>query len=234
MGEVHRLTVVVPVYNEAPTVRSVIDRAISTSLVDELIAVDDGSTDGTAGELEAAALAHDRVRVMRHDRNRGKGAALRTGFSAARGTVILIQDADFEYDPAEYPSLLAPILAGEADVVLGTRFLEMGSRRLPYFWHGIGNRILSWLTRAVTGLHVSDMECGSKVFRAAVIKRLRLMESGFGIEPELVCKVARLSPRLKEVPVSYRGRTFAQGRKIHWTDGVDALRCLVLYGLMGR
>lgn len=229
----NRLTVVMPIFNEAPTVREVIGRVLSSPAVHELIAVDDGSTDGTRAQLEAAGAA-GRLRVIRHERNLGKGAALRTGFAEASGDIVLIQDADLEYDPAEYPGLIEPIVANKADVVLGTRFLGAGSHRVLYFWHSLGNRILSLLTGMITDLNITDMECGFKVFRADLVRRLDLSENGFGVEPELVCKIARLKPRIYEVPISYHGRTFAEGKKITWVDGIHALRCLAVYGLLRR
>lgn len=227
-----QLTVVMPVFNEASTVRAVADRVLASPLVHELIAVDDGSTDGTPGLL--AGISDPRCRVICHGRNMGKGAALRTGFDAARGGIVLIQDADLEYDPAEYPCLIDPIVSGKADVVLGTRFLGSGAHRVLYFWHSLGNRILSLMTGMITDLNITDMECGFKVFRAHLVKSLEFRENGFGIEPELVCKIARLRPRIYEVPISYHGRTFAEGKKITWVDGIHALRCLVVYGLLRR
>lgn len=230
----HRITVVMPVFNEAPTVRDVITRVLASTLVHELIAVNDGSTDGTDGELRSAAASDRRVRVLTHEGNRGKGAALRTGFAQATGAMILIQDADLEYDPEEYPDLVAPIVSGKADVVLGSRFLGAGSHRVLYFWHSLGNRVLSFLTGMITDLNVSDMECGFKVFRAELVRTLDLRENGFGVEPELVCKIARLKPRIYEVPISYHGRTFSEGKKITWVDGLHALRCLFEYGILRR
>lgn len=229
-----RLTVVMPVFNEAPTVREAITRVLASPMVHELIAVDDGSTDGTPAQLAAASASDARLKVLRHESNRGKGAALRTGFNEARGDIVLIQDADLEYDPAEYPCLIDPIVSGKADVVLGTRFLGSGSHRVLYFWHSLGNRILSLLTGMITDLNISDMECGFKVFRTHLVRQLDLRENGFGVEPELVCKLARLKPRIYEVPISYHGRTFAEGKKITWVDGIQALRCLAEYGLLRR
>ena len=227
-----QLTVVMPVYNEARTVRRVIEAVLASPLVHELIAVDDGSKDGTREAM--ADVADGRLRVIRHTHNLGKGAALRTGLAEARGDIVLIQDADLEYDPAEYPDLVAPIISGKADVVLGTRFLGAGSHRVLYFWHSLANRALSLLTGMITDLNISDMECGFKVFRAEFARRLELRENGFGVEPELVCKIARLNPRIYEVPISYHGRTFAEGKKITWVDGIHALRCLVEYGILRR
>lgn len=230
----HLLTIVMPIFNEAPTVRGVMARVLTSPMVHELIAVDDGSTDDTLEQLEASAATDKRVRVFRHERNRGKGAALRTGFAEVHGDVVLIQDADLEYDPAEYPNLIEPIASDKADVVLGTRFLGSSSHRVLYFWHSLGNRILSFLTGMITDLNITDMECGFKVFRTDLLRQIELRENGFGFEPEFVCKVTRLKPRIYEVPVSYHGRTFAEGKKITWVDGIHALRCLGEYGLLRR
>ncbi|HPA19885.1 MAG TPA: glycosyltransferase family 2 protein [Verrucomicrobiae bacterium] len=230
----HLLTIVMPIFNEAPTVRGVMARVLTSPMVHELIAVDDGSTDDTLEQLEASAATDKRVRVLRHERNRGKGAALRTGFAEVRGDIVLIQDADLEYDPAEYPNLIEPIASDKADVVFGTRFLGSSSHRVLYFWHSLGNRILSFLTGMITDINITDMECGFKVFRTDLLRQIELRENGFGFEPELVCKVTRLKPRIYEVPVSYHGRTFAEGKKITWVDGIHALRCLAEYGLLRR
>lgn len=229
-----RLTVVMPVFNEEATAYRVAQSVLDSPLVHELIAVDDGSTDGSAAELARAVVKFGaRLRLLRHDRNRGKGASLRTAFAAVRDGIVLVQDADLEYDPDEYPKLIAPIVEGRADVVLGTRFMGAGSHRVLYFWHSMANRFLSLLAGMVADLNLTDMECGFKAFRADVLDRVRLREDRFGIEPELVCKIARLRPRIFEVPVSYAGRTYAEGKKITWRDGVSALRCILIYGLLG-
>jgi glycosyltransferase involved in cell wall biosynthesis len=219
------LSVIVPVYNEAGTIREIIARirAAPLALPREIIAVDDASSDGTAAIL--AALGADgggELRVLRHPVNRGKGAALRTGLAAARGDIIIVQDADLEYDPRDYPRLLEPILEGQADVVFGNRF-HGGPHRVLYFWHYLANKSLTFITNALTGLNLADMEVGYKVFTAGVVRRLRLRAERFGIEPELTIKVARLGVRIYEVPIRYHGRTYAEGKKISWRDGAAAL-----------
>jgi glycosyltransferase involved in cell wall biosynthesis len=220
-----RLSVIIPAYNEAGTIAEIIDRVfrapIELSL--EVIVVDDASTDATPHVLEQQAQArHGTVIVLRHATNQGKGAAVRTGVSRATGDIILIQDADLEYDPRDYPRILEPIVANEADVVFGNRF-HGGPRRVLYFWHHIGNRVLTLFSNALTGLNLSDMEVGYKVFRAEVLRGLALRSDRFGIEPELAAKVARRRCRVYEVPIRYHGRTYAEGKKITWKDGIAAL-----------
>jgi len=225
------LTVVIPVYNEAATVARVIEQVrnapVETSL--EIVVVDDASTDGTRGMLEGLAAENgDALRLILHEANRGKGAAVRTGIAAARGEIVLIQDADLEYDPRDYPVLLEPILEGHADVVFGNRF-HGGSHRVLYFWHYVANRTLTLITNILTGLNLSDMEVGYKVFRAEMLGRLQLTADRFGIEPELVIKVAKLRCRVYEVPIRYHGRTYEEGKKITWRDGVAALYHILRY-----
>ena len=223
------LSVVIPVYNERDTVLKILDMVLAQPLVSEVVLVDDRSTDGTREILRQMAPP-PRVRVIHHERNQGKGAALRTGFAAATGDLVLIQDADLEYDPADYPALLAPILAGKADAVFGSRFLG-GPHRVLYFWHYLANRFLTLLSNAFTGLNLTDMEVCSKVFRRDLLLRMKLVANGFGVEPELTAKVARLKARVYEVPVSYHGRTYAEGKKIGWKDGVAALYWIVRFGV---
>lgn len=223
------LSVVIPVYNERDTVLKILDMVLAQPLVSEVVLVDDRSTDGTREILRQMAPP-PRVRVIHHERNQGKGAALRTGFAAATCDLVLIQDADLEYDPADYPALLAPILAGKADAVFGSRFLG-GPHRVLYFWHYLANRFLTLLSNAFTGLNLTDMEVCSKVFRRDLLLRMKLVANGFGVEPELTAKVARLKARVYEVPVSYHGRTYAEGKKIGWKDGVAALYWIVRFGV---
>jgi glycosyltransferase involved in cell wall biosynthesis len=225
------LTVVIPVFNEAKTVLTVIERVRAAPVVKEIVVVDDGSTDGTRDLL--ATLDLPDVRVVLHDRNRGKGAALRTGFAAARGAAVVVQDADLEYDPAEYPVLLAPILDGRADAVFGSRFLG-GAHRVLYFWHRVGNGFLTLLSNMVTNLNLSDMETCYKVVRRELLQSIPLREDRFGFEPEITCKLARAKARIYEVPVSYSGRTYEEGKKITWRDGFRAIWCIAKYGVMRR
>lgn len=225
------LSVVIPVFNEEKTIARVIAavRAAPVELAREIIVVDDASTDGTGPALEALAREQPDLRRFRHERNRGKGAALRTGFAAATGDIVIIQDADLEYDPKEYPTLLAPILAGDADVVFGSRFLGGGPHRVHLFWHYVGNRLLTTLSNMLTNLNLTDMEVCYKVFRREVLQSLRLREDRFGFEVEITAKAARGRWRIYEVPVSYRGRDYSEGKKITWRDGVRALWCIIKY-----
>ena len=231
----HTLTIVIPVFNEAATIAQVLQRvhaAPAAGLTKELVVVDDCSTDGTRDYLKGLAL--DRVTCLFHERNRGKGAALRTGFAHARGDIVLIQDADLEYDPEEYPKLLRPILEGKADVVLSSRFLASDPHRVLYFWHSVGNRGITLLSNVFTNLNLTDIESCYKVFAQQVVRQLRIEEDRFGVEPELVAKVARLKCRVYEVGVSYAGRTYQEGKKITWKDGVRALWCIVKYSSRRR
>ena len=227
-----KLSVVMPVYNEEASIATAIGTVLAQPIVSEVIVVDDGSSDATWGKL--TAVGSEQVRALRHETNRGKGAALRTGIAAATGDIVLIQDADFEYDPADYPRLLEPILRNQADVVFGSRFAGGASHRVLYFWHSLGNKFLTLLSNMCTDLNLTDMECGYKVFRREVIQGIDIRENRFGFEPEIVAKVARTGARIFEVSVSYNGRTYAEGKKINWKDGVSALRCILKYGLLGR
>ena len=226
-----RLSVVIPVYNEAATIEQLLARVaavpLDTAMDKEMIVVDDCSTDGTRDVLAKLPAAY--VTVLLHERNRGKGAALRTGFQAATGDVVLVQDADLEYDPQEYPRLLKPIIDGKADVVYGSRFSGGDSHRVLYFWHYVGNRALTLLSNIFTNLNLSDMETCYKVFRREVIQSLRLEEDRFGFEPEVTGKIAGLRCRVYEVGISYAGRTYDEGKKIGWRDGVRAVWCIIKY-----
>jgi len=224
-----KLSIILPVYNEQATINEMVQRVLDTPYEKELIVVDDASTDGT-GEL-LRRISDKRVRLFFHERNQGKGAALRTGFAQATGEVVLIQDADLEYDPREYPKLLAPILDGKADVVYGSRFLGGEAHRVLFFWHAVGNRFLTLLSNMFTNLNLSDMETGYKVFRKEVLDRITVQEKRFGFEPEITAKIAKLGCRIYEVGISYFGRTYKEGKKISWKDGFSAIRCIIKYGL---
>jgi len=226
---------VIPVFNEMVTIEPLLDRvrkAPTLELKKEIIVVDDCSTDGTREYLQRLAGAD--LTCLFHERNEGKGAALRTGFARAEGDIVLVQDADLEYDPDEYPKLLRPILDGRADVVLSSRFLTGDEHRVLYFWHSVGNRGLTVLSNVFTNLNLTDMESGYKAFTRRTLKQITIEENGFGFEPEIVAKVARLRCRIFEVGISYAGRTYDEGKKIRWTDGVRALWCIVKYSRAGR
>jgi glycosyltransferase involved in cell wall biosynthesis len=226
------LAVVMPCFNEAGTVREIAKEVLTSEFVGEFVIVDDGSTDATPDVL--AELDDHRVRVLVHDVNRGKGAALRTGFAAATLPYVVVQDADLEYDPAEYGKLLRPALEGRADVVYGSRFLGGDEHRVLYFWHTMGNRLLTLLSNVATNLNLTDMETGYKLFRRDVLERIVIEEDRFGVEPELTAKVARLGCRVYEVGISYHGRTYVEGKKIGWRDGVGAAICIARYSAVGQ
>ena len=221
------VSAVMPVYNEASTIIQVAELVLAQEPVQELIIVDDASTDDTWKALQG--LRDPRIRLLQHAQNQGKGAALRTGIAQAKASIVIIQDADLEYDPREYHRLLKPILANQADVVFGSRFLG-GSHRVLYFWHSVGNKMLTLLSNMATNLNISDMETCYKVFRREVIQQIRIEEDRFGFEPEITAKISRLrNIRIFEVPISYYGRTYAEGKKIGWRDGFSALRCILRY-----
>ena len=223
-----KLSVVIPVYNEEKTIQEIVRRVQEVALEKEVIIVNDGSSDGTAQALNRIADDYDNLVVLDQIRNRGKGAALRKGFAQATGEIILIQDADLEYDPRDYGQLLEPILDGRADVVYGSRFLG-GPHRVLFFWHYVGNKFLTLLSNMLNNLNLSDMEVGYKVFRRQILERIDLKSNRFGFEPEVTAKIARLRPRIYEVPISYSGRSYEEGKKITWKDGVVAFFCIVWF-----
>ena len=235
-GPPRTLSIVVPAYNERPTVEQLLRRVAEAPLPDgmgrQVVVVDDGSTDGTRELLRELAAAGEPLpfTLIEQPENRGKGAAIRAGFAAATGDVLVVQDADLEYDPREYPRLLQPILDGEADVVYGSRFLG-GPHRVLFFWHYLGNRFLTTLSNMLTDLNLSDMETCYKLFRREVLDGVELRSNRFGIEPELTARVARRGARIFEVPISYRGRTYAEGKKIGWKDGFAAIWAILRYNL---
>jgi glycosyltransferase involved in cell wall biosynthesis len=223
------LGVVIPVYNEEKTLHLIVERVLARPEVAELVIVNDCSKDGTWQTMLALSKTDDRIRIFTHEVNQGKGAALRTGFQHVESDIVIIQDADLEYDPDEYPKLLTPILAGRADVVFGSRFLGAGMHRVLYFWHAMGNQFLTLLSNMFTNLNLTDMETCYKVFRREVLKKIVIQENRFGFEPEITAKVAKMKVPIYEVSISYYGRTYEEGKKIGWKDGVRAIWCILKY-----
>ena len=226
-----KLSVVMPVYNEQATLREVVARVLAVPLEVELICVDDGSRDGSREILAELQIDHPQIRVMLQPKNMGKGAALRRGIQEATGDFIIIQDADLEYDPSDYPALLGPLIEDKADVVYGSRFLGSGPHRVLYFWHSVGNWILTLISNALTNMNMTDMETCYKVFRREILQSIRIEEDRFGFEPEITVKISKRRLRVYEVGIGYWGRTYEEGKKISWRDGFRALWCLLKYSL---
>ncbi|HXR16685.1 MAG TPA: glycosyltransferase family 2 protein [Terriglobales bacterium] len=226
-----KLSVVIPVYNERSTLRSVVERVLAVPLDLEVLCVDDGSRDGSPEILSELQSQYRQVQVFLQPRNLGKGAALRRGIQEATGDFVVIQDADLEYDPADYSLLLEPLIQGKADVVYGSRFLGAAPHRVLYFWHSVGNRLLTLLSNCLTNINLTDMETCYKVFRREVIQSIPIEENRFGFEPEITVKVAKRRLRIYEVGISYWGRTYEEGKKIGWKDGARAVWCLLKYSI---
>lgn len=222
------LSVVIPAFNEASSIASIIERVLAQRPVQEVIIVDDASTDATWDILQRFQ-GNPRVRLVRQPVNQGKGAALRTGFGQATASYVIVQDADLEYDPAEYCLVLGPALSGVADVVFGSRFNGAGAHRVLYYWHSVGNKLLTTVSNMATNMNITDMETCYKLFRREVLQKISIEENRFGFEPEITAKVSKLKVRIYEVPISYYGRTYAEGKKIGWRDGFSALRCILKY-----
>jgi len=217
-----KVSVVIPVYNEVGTIEEIVSRVQAVALEKEIIIVDDSSNDGTRELLKKISQNQENVKVLYHNRNQGKGAALRTGFNKVIGDIVIIQDADLEYNPKEYPKLLQPILDNRADVVYGSRFLG-GPHRVLFFWHYIGNKLLTLLSNAVNNLNLTDMETGYKAFKSEILNEIKIKSNRFGFEPEFTAKVAKKRYRIYEVPISYSGRNYSEGKKITWKDGIIAI-----------
>jgi glycosyltransferase involved in cell wall biosynthesis len=228
------LAVVMPVYNEQSTAAQIVMSVLEQRPVQELIVVDDRSTDQTWESLQTLVSQDPRLKLLRHEQNQGKGAALRTGLGHLTAPLVIIQDADLEYNPSEYYLVLAPILSGKADVVYGSRFIGSGAHRVLYYWHSVGNKFLTTLSNMATNLNLTDMETCYKGFRRELLEKITIEEDRFGFEPEITAKVSKLKARVYEVAISYYGRTYEEGKKISWKDGVSALRCILKYNFLKR
>jgi glycosyltransferase involved in cell wall biosynthesis len=222
-----KVSVVIPVYNEIDTIEEILARVDKIPINKEIIVIDDLSIDGTRERIKEIVADKENVKVIYHNRNKGKGAALRTGFASVTGDIVIIQDADLEYDPNEYPKLLEPISDGRADVVYGSRFIG-GPHRVLFFWHYVGNKLLTLISNALTNLNLTDMETCYKVFKRQILKDINLKSNRFGFEPEFTAKISKMRLRIYEVPISYSGRTYSEGKKITWKDGIVAL-CLIFW-----
>jgi glycosyltransferase involved in cell wall biosynthesis len=228
-----KLTVVIPCFNEVSTIQQVVDAVRKSPVKNcEIIIVDDGSTDGTR-ELLKQDIAPQVDQVIYHPENRGKGASLRSGFAAATGDIVIVQDADLEYDPQEFPLIIDPIMNGKADVVFGSRFQGGAPHRVVYYWHMVGNKFLTTLSNMLTNINLTDMETCYKAFRREIIQSIQIRENRFGFEPEITAKIAKLNCRIYEVGISYYGRTYKEGKKIGWKDGIRAIYCILRYNLLG-
>ena len=225
-----KLSVIIPVYNEAGTILEIIQRVKEAPFEKEIIVVDDSSNDGTASLLKENS---EGIKALFHDRNKGKGAAIRTALPHITGDIAIIQDADLEYHPSEYPRLISPILNGVADVVYGSRF-QGGTHRVLYFWHSVGNNVVTTLSNMFTNLNLSDMETGYKVFRSEVLKKIKIESNRFGFEPEITAKIAKMGCRIYEVPISYWGRDYSEGKKINWKDGLAALYWIIKFNIFRK
>lgn len=228
-----KVSVIIPVFNEFGTIRHIVEMVAAVNIPKEIIIVDDASTDGTR-EILGKELREKVDKVIFHPFNQGKGAALRTGFSHATGDIVIVQDADLEYNPNEYPLLLQPILDGKADVIYGSRFTGHGPHRVLFFWHYVGNKFITTLSNVVTNLNMTDVETGFKVFRKDILDKIRLEENRFGFEIEITIKLARLKCRIYEVGISYWGRDYSEGKKITWKDGIKAIFCILKYGIFKK
>ncbi len=228
-----KISIVIPVFNEYKTIGHIVEKIAAVNVTKEIVIVDDGSTDGTRDYVEKE-LQGKVDKAIFHASNQGKGAALRTGFKAATGDVVIVQDADLEYDPNEYPLLLQPILEGKADVVYGSRFTGQGPHRVLFFWHCVGNKLITVLSNMATNLNLTDVETGFKAFRKDILDKIHLEENRFGFEIEITIKLARLKCRMYEVGISYWGRDYSEGKKITWKDGIRAIFCIFKYGIFRR